>query len=185
MSFPSFVIPAGAGIQRDKRAKRRPEGGAFQLLGENNLFAPIGARHLRAYLVLGNGSEQGDRAMKFEGFHVTNFRNVLDSGWITANRITAFVGQNEAGKSNLFEALYCLNPIIEEADYDLNEDWPVDNWEGRKDADGEQVCFARFRLSSMKSRPSRPPLPQKVRKVERARFPPLRGGNYLRMFRSK
>ncbi|MEO4001176.1 hypothetical protein [Mesorhizobium sp. CAU 1732] len=86
--------------------------------------------------------------MKFEGFQVTNFRNVIDSGWITANQITAFVGQNEAGKSNLFEALYCLNPIIEEADYNLNEDWPVDQWEGRKNADGELVCHARFRLSS-------------------------------------
>lgn len=85
--------------------------------------------------------------MKFEGFQVTNFRNVIDSGWINANQITAFVGQNEAGKSNLFEALYCVNPIIEEADYNLNEDWPVDKWEGRKDADGELVCHARFRLS--------------------------------------
>lgn len=85
--------------------------------------------------------------MRFEGFQVTNFRNVIDSGWINSNQITAFVGQNEAGKSNLFEALYCVNPIIEEADYNLNEDWPVDKWEGRKNADGELVCCARFRLS--------------------------------------
>lgn len=85
--------------------------------------------------------------MKFEGFQVTNFRNVIDSGWINANQITAFVGQNEAGKSNLFEALYCVNPIIEEADYNLNEDWPVDKWEGRKTADGELVCHARFQMS--------------------------------------
>lgn len=85
--------------------------------------------------------------MKFEGFQVTNFRNVIDSGWITANQITAFVGQNEAGKSNLFEALYCVNPVIEEDDYNLSEDWPVDKWSGRKDADGKLVCHARFRLS--------------------------------------
>jgi hypothetical protein len=84
--------------------------------------------------------------MKFEGFQVTNFRNVVDSGWITANQITAFVGQNEAGKSNLFEALYCLNPIVA-ANYDPNEDWPVDNWEGRSDAKGKKVCYARFSLS--------------------------------------
>lgn len=84
--------------------------------------------------------------MKFEGFQVTNFRNVIDSGWINANQITAFVGQNEAGKSNLFEALYCLNPIVP-AQYDPNEDWPVDQWEGRKDADGTRVCHARFTLS--------------------------------------
>lgn len=83
--------------------------------------------------------------MKFEGFQVTNFRNVVDSGWITASQITAFVGQNEAGKSNLFEALYCLNPIVA-ANYDPNEDWPVDNWEGRADAKGKRVCYARFAL---------------------------------------
>lgn len=85
--------------------------------------------------------------MKFDGFQVTNYRNVIDSGWINANQITAFVGQNEAGKSNLFEALYCINPIIEEAAYDLNEDWPVDNWAGRKGADGVRVCHARFSLT--------------------------------------
>ncbi len=85
--------------------------------------------------------------MKFEGFQVTNFRNVIDSGWIAANQITAFVGQNEAGKSNLFEALYCVNPIISGATYKIDEDWPVDQWEGRDDAKGTQVCHARFSLT--------------------------------------
>jgi hypothetical protein len=84
--------------------------------------------------------------MRFDGFQVTNFRNIIDSGWIPANRITAFVGQNEAGKSNLFEALYCLNPIVG-ADYDADEDWPVDQWEGRKDAKGKRVCWAQFTLA--------------------------------------
>lgn len=86
--------------------------------------------------------------MQFEGFQVTNFRNIIDSGWIPANQITAFVGQNEAGKSNLFEALYCLNPIIADATYNLDEDWPVDKWEGRKTANGTLVCKAQFLLSA-------------------------------------
>ena len=86
--------------------------------------------------------------MKFEGFQVTNFRNVIDSGWIEANQITAFVGQNEAGKSNLFEALYALNPIIDGPSYLADEDWPVDQWEGRKDAKGVLVCHARFLLTA-------------------------------------
>lgn len=85
--------------------------------------------------------------MEFTGFQVKNYRNILDSGWINANRITAFVGQNEAGKSNLFEALYTLNPIIPGASYSLDEDWPVDRWEGRKDAKGQLVCQATFALS--------------------------------------
>ena len=60
--------------------------------------------------------------MRFDGFQVKNFRNILDSGWIEANKITAFVGQNEAGKSNLFEAIYALNPIIPGANYSPDED---------------------------------------------------------------
>lgn len=57
------------------------------------------------------------------------------------------MGQNEAGKSNLFEALYTLNPIIPGAEYSLDEDWPVDRWEGRKEANGKLVCKAQFVLS--------------------------------------
>jgi hypothetical protein len=86
--------------------------------------------------------------MEFEGFQVTNYRNIIDSGWINANRITSFVGQNEAGKSNLFEALYILNPIIPGSEYSLDEDWPVDRWEVRKDAKGKLVCKAKFKLNA-------------------------------------
>jgi predicted ATP-dependent endonuclease of OLD family len=83
--------------------------------------------------------------MKLEFFRVTNYRNIIDSGWISTTQITAFVGQNEAGKSNLFEALYCLNPVVE-AVYNVDEDWPVDQWAGRADAEGKVVCKAQFRL---------------------------------------
>lgn len=86
--------------------------------------------------------------MRFDGFRVQNFRNIQDSGWIDANQITAFVGQNEAGKSNLFEALYALNPIIAGVQYSPDEDWPVDNWEGRAAAKGKRVCQARFTLAA-------------------------------------
>ncbi len=60
--------------------------------------------------------------------------------------MTAFVGQNEAGKSNLFEALYCLNPYVEGATFDPDEDWPVDDWNGRKLSHGTVVCEAYFSL---------------------------------------
>lgn len=86
--------------------------------------------------------------MKLAGFQVTNYRNVTDSGWIDVNQITAFVGQNEAGKSNLFEALYRLNPIIAEDTYNIDEDWPVDHWHGKKNATGTTVCTANFSLDS-------------------------------------
>jgi hypothetical protein len=62
---------------------------------------------------------------------ISNYRNVIDSGWIETTSVAAFVGQNEAGKSNLFEALHRLHPY-DDADYDPDEDWPVDDWKGRK-----------------------------------------------------
>ena len=85
--------------------------------------------------------------MEFVAFQVTNYRNVLDSGRMEVNRITAFVGQNEAGKSNLFDALYRVNPFDQQAVYNLDEDWPVDRW-GEKDPGAHiTVCRAEFQLT--------------------------------------
>lgn len=57
--------------------------------------------------------------------------------------VTAIVGQNEAGKSNLFEALYCLHSYVETR-YNPDEDWPVDDWKGKKNAEGKPVAQAYF-----------------------------------------
>ena len=84
--------------------------------------------------------------MSPNSFRVQNYRNVIDSGWIKVTDVTAFVGQNEAGKSNLFEALYCLNPYVDDAKYDSAEDWPVDDWKGRQEAEGKRVCEAYFAM---------------------------------------
>jgi AAA ATPase domain len=85
--------------------------------------------------------------MQLTKFRVCNFRNVHDSGWIEVDRLTAFVGQNEAGKSNLCEALYLLNPY-DEKNCNIDEDWPADDW-GHKDGHA-LVCQATFRLSDPK-----------------------------------
>lgn len=83
--------------------------------------------------------------MQLTHFKVTKYRNVMDSGWIDVNNnITAFVGQNEAGKSNLFEALYRINPFASDETYNIDEDWPVDDW-GNKDPSA-LVCEAKFAL---------------------------------------
>lgn len=82
--------------------------------------------------------------MKFHRFRVRNYRNVVDSGWIEVSQITAFVGQNECGKSNLFEALYRVNPFVQGEAYNLDEDWPADDWSGRDPA--TVVCEAAFVL---------------------------------------
>ena len=83
--------------------------------------------------------------MQITHFKVTKYRNVRDSGWVEVGNITAFVGQNEAGKSNLFEALYRINPFVPDEAYNIDEDWPVDDW-GNKDPSA-LVCQAKFTLT--------------------------------------
>jgi len=83
--------------------------------------------------------------MKLTQFKVTNYRNIWDSGWIEINDITSFVGQNEAGKSNLFEALYRINSFAPNEAYNIDEDWPVDAW-GSKNPQA-LVCEAKFALT--------------------------------------
>ncbi|ASK19351.1 AAA family ATPase [Halomonas sp. N3-2A] len=81
--------------------------------------------------------------MRLEKFCVSNYRNIIDSGWVKTTNVTAVVGQNEAGKSNLFEALYCLHSFVE-TQYNPDEDWPVDDWKGKKNANGKPVSQAYF-----------------------------------------
>jgi hypothetical protein len=81
--------------------------------------------------------------MRISKFRITNYRNIIDSGWIVATDVTAIVGQNEAGKSNLFEALYCLHSYVETR-YNPDEDWPVDDWKGKRNAEGKPVAQAYF-----------------------------------------
>lgn len=48
--------------------------------------------------------------MKLSKFRVTDFRSVTDSGWINVSDVTALIGENEAGKTNLLLPLWKLNP---------------------------------------------------------------------------
>lgn len=48
--------------------------------------------------------------MRLVSFNVKNFRSINDSGPIDVSSITAILGRNESGKSNLLRALYSLNP---------------------------------------------------------------------------
>lgn len=49
--------------------------------------------------------------MKLKQFRVTNFRSIIDSGWIDCEDVTSLVGINEAGKSNVILALWKLKPV--------------------------------------------------------------------------
>ena len=48
--------------------------------------------------------------MELKSFRVRNFRSINDSGEIDVSRITALLGRNESGKSNVLRALHSLNP---------------------------------------------------------------------------
>ena len=49
--------------------------------------------------------------MRLTEFSVSNFRSINDSGKIDVAKLTALLGRNESGKSNLLRALASLNPI--------------------------------------------------------------------------
>jgi len=60
--------------------------------------------------------------MKLKKFRVTQFRSVEDSGWIEADDVTALIGTNESGKTNILMPMWKMNPakeggIVETADY--------------------------------------------------------------------
>jgi hypothetical protein len=85
--------------------------------------------------------------LRLDRFKVTNYRNIRDSGWIRVSDVTALVGPNEAGKSNVFEALYNIKPLNAKDSYIINEDWPVDDWPGKKAAADKLVAHAIFELN--------------------------------------
>lgn len=51
--------------------------------------------------------------LKLKQFRVTEFRSVKDSGWIETDAVTALIGTNESGKTNLLVPLWKLNPARE------------------------------------------------------------------------
>ncbi|PDT66401.1 OLD family endonuclease [Bradyrhizobium ottawaense] len=51
--------------------------------------------------------------MKLIRFKVSDYRSVKDSGWIDVERVTALIGVNESGKTNLLLPLWKLNPARE------------------------------------------------------------------------
>ena len=48
--------------------------------------------------------------MRLASFQITNYRSIHDSGSIDSSQITAILGRNDSGKSNLLRALHSLNP---------------------------------------------------------------------------
>ncbi len=81
-------------------------------------------------------------------FQVVNYRNIDDSGWIPLERVTAFVGRNEAGKSALLKALHKFNPAIKES-YNAQREFPRDRFTAEyRNGKNWPVCRVAFELSS-------------------------------------
>ena len=83
-------------------------------------------------------------------FRVQNYRNVDDSGWITLERVTAFVGRNESGKTSILKALHKFNPATEEG-FDPQREFPRDRYTreylGSEAAGGNwPVCSIEFEI---------------------------------------
>lgn len=63
--------------------------------------------------------------MKLEKVEISNFKSIRNSNGVRVGDITCLVGKNESGKTAFLEALYRLNPIIEEqGEFDVTSDYP-------------------------------------------------------------
>lgn len=71
-------------------------------------------------------------------FRVTEFRSVEDSGWIDVEQITALIGTNESGKTNIMLPLWKLNPAAE-GKIDLQDDLPREKYHIYRKADVKPV----------------------------------------------
>ena len=83
-------------------------------------------------------------------FRVRNYRNIDDSDWIELEKVTAFVGCNESGKTSLLKALHKFNPATPES-YDVQREFPRDRYTRDYVANGEKgedwpVCSVEFEI---------------------------------------
>ena len=88
--------------------------------------------------------------MKAIRFRVQNFRNIDDSGWISLEKVTAFVGRNESGKTALLKALHKFNPATPEP-YDPQREFPRDRYTRDYVSNGSKgnhwpVCLVEFEI---------------------------------------
>lgn len=87
------------------------------------------------------------KRMILKSFRVTEFRSVKDSGLINAEMITALIGTNESGKTNILLPLWKLNPA-DEGKIDLKTDLPRDKYHIYRSASPKPVFIrAKYVLS--------------------------------------
>lgn len=81
-------------------------------------------------------------------YRVQNFRNIDDSGWISLERVTAFVGRNESGKTALLKALHKFNPATPDP-YNPQREFPRDRYtKDCKNPSDWPVCSVAFEIDA-------------------------------------
>lgn len=86
--------------------------------------------------------------MKLKQFRVTNFRSVNDSGWIDVSDVTALIGENEAGKTNLLLPLWKFKPTAA-GEISLLDDMPRSRYaEMRNEPNSHYFVFCLFELNA-------------------------------------
>lgn len=87
--------------------------------------------------------------MRLIRYRVTNFRSVDDSGWIDVDQVTALIGVNESGKTNLLLPLWKLNPA-RDGQIRPNSDYPKAKFnEIRADPKAHIFIKAQFELDDL------------------------------------
>lgn len=74
--------------------------------------------------------------MRLIKFQVKDFRSVEESGWLTVDDVTALIGVNESGKTNLLLPLWKLNPA-REGEIEPTSDYPKVKFGEIRDAPGD------------------------------------------------
>jgi predicted ATP-dependent endonuclease of OLD family len=85
--------------------------------------------------------------MRLEQFRVKNFRSVIDSGVIDVSDLTALLGRNESGKSNLLRGLESLNSSNGFEAMRPIKDFPR-HWRLEDCTDETELVWTRWRLDS-------------------------------------
>ena len=63
--------------------------------------------------------------MKLAAVQIHEYKSIRDSNRFEIGDVTCLVGKNESGKTALLEAIYRLNPIVEEhGRFDVTDDYP-------------------------------------------------------------
>jgi len=76
--------------------------------------------------------------MKLLQFRVENFKSIQDSDWVQVGQLSCLLGTNEAGKTNMLQALWKLRPANTEPIVPLS-DYPRDKYAGYEETEGEET----------------------------------------------